>query len=266
MAKPKKLGLDYFPFDVDFFQDRKIKGLRGRYGETAVCIYQYLLCEVYRDKGYYLVFDDDLLDDLIDTFNKTEDFIQQVINYLCSRSLIDNTLFTSVKVITSHSIQKRYQMAKNQKGYKENTVDVEGAYWILSVDETLDCINVTQKHNNSEKNKDISEKKDSNFEKKTTKESKEKKIKEKQSKVNETLINRFGDVRQKLHEKFVSTTYSAWFSDLELVSIDGILVELCVREKYSALVIEENYLSAINEIINEVYGGNYEVKILWRHE
>lgn len=38
MSRPQKKGLDYFPFDVDFFDDKKIKVLKGRYGADGVHI------------------------------------------------------------------------------------------------------------------------------------------------------------------------------------------------------------------------------------
>ena len=32
MASPNKMGLDYFPFDVDFFNDEKIVAISGEFG------------------------------------------------------------------------------------------------------------------------------------------------------------------------------------------------------------------------------------------
>lgn len=32
MARPNKMGLDYFPFDVDFFNDEKIVAISGEFG------------------------------------------------------------------------------------------------------------------------------------------------------------------------------------------------------------------------------------------
>ena len=58
MARPKKSGLSYFPLDVDFFEDPKIKILRARYGRDGIVFYIYLLCEIYR-QGYYIQVDDD---------------------------------------------------------------------------------------------------------------------------------------------------------------------------------------------------------------
>ena len=58
LARPKKSGLSYFPLDVDFFEDPKIKILRARYGRDGIMFYIYLLCEIYK-QGYYIQVDDD---------------------------------------------------------------------------------------------------------------------------------------------------------------------------------------------------------------
>ena len=53
MARPRKEGMDYFSFDVDFFTgSKKIKILKARYGADGIVIYLYLLCEIYKN-GYY---------------------------------------------------------------------------------------------------------------------------------------------------------------------------------------------------------------------
>ena len=59
MARPQKEGLEYFSLDVDFFSDRKIKILKGRFGADGITYYLYLLCEIYKGHGYYLEVDED---------------------------------------------------------------------------------------------------------------------------------------------------------------------------------------------------------------
>ena len=117
MARPMKNGLTYFPFDVDFFTDKKIKRLRAKYGADGIAVYMYLLCEIYRS-GYYIEYDEDLILDISDELNLSEGSTTQIMNYLLSRSLFDETLAKSVKVLTAASIQRRYQEAK--KGSKRD--------------------------------------------------------------------------------------------------------------------------------------------------
>ncbi len=53
MARPFKQGLDYFPIDVDIFDDAKIKELNFKYGYLGEIIYIRLLTLIYRN-GYYI--------------------------------------------------------------------------------------------------------------------------------------------------------------------------------------------------------------------
>lgn len=181
MARPMKYGLDYFPFDTNFFHDKKIRALRGKYGSDGVMVFQYIICEIYRDKGYYTELDEEFVLCMSDDLSLTEDSTRQIMNYLLSRSLLDCTLAKSVKVLTAKSIQRRFQEAK--KGLKRD-VEVKAEYWLLDESETLSFIKVRSEKDKSEKNSSKSEKNSSKSGIYSTKESKEKK-----SKVNESKEN-----------------------------------------------------------------------------
>lgn len=158
MARPLQNGLLYFPFDIDFFQDKKIKILRGRYGSDGVMVYIYLLCEIYKN-GYYIIADEDLILCLSDDLNISEASTRQIISFLLGRSLLceikDSTLAKPDTVLTAKSIQQRYQEAK--KGLKRDIV-VEAKYWLLKSDETLSFIKVRPEKSLSQKNNSKSEK------------------------------------------------------------------------------------------------------------
>ena len=180
MARPLKNGLDYFPFDVDFFSDRRIKRLRAAYGSEGVNIYIYLLCDIYH-RGYYTVYDEDLVLDIADVLGISANLATQVMNYLFSRSLlrvIEGKLAEPVKVITAESIQRRYQAAK--KGAKRD-IEVDAQFWVLDEDATESFIKVLPEKGFSRKNEDDSQKNNDENVNKSTKESK---IKE--SRVNES--------------------------------------------------------------------------------
>ena len=177
MARPKKQGLLYFSFDTDFFySDRRIKALRARFGNDGIVLYIWILCEAYKDKGYYLIHDDDCVDNMMTDLGLTEGFIKQVMEYLASRSLLTqiSTLASPVTIITSPGIQKRYQEA--MKGQKR-AIEIKEEIWLLSKEETASFIKVTQNEAISEKNPSISEKN-------LLKEKKGKESKVKENKVN----------------------------------------------------------------------------------
>ena len=57
MARPTKKGLDYFPFDVDFFEDEKIAAISGEFGLKGEIVAVKLLCAIYRN-GYFILWSD----------------------------------------------------------------------------------------------------------------------------------------------------------------------------------------------------------------
>ena len=140
MARPKKSGLSYFPLDTDFFEDNKIRILKARSGNDGMILYIYLLCGIYKE-GYYMQVDDDFEYILSDDLGMDQNKAKQVLNFLLSRSLFDNTLFQSDKVLTSAGIQRRFQLAIKERARK-NPITV-GRYWILSKEDTEPFIKCT---------------------------------------------------------------------------------------------------------------------------
>ena len=149
------------------------------------------------------------MDDAMDDLHLTEGFIEQVMTFLVSRSLLvkrtltnPDTIITIQKegdnrpqcelaeggngqeraeVITSPGIQKRYQEAV--KGRKRR-FEVNAEIWLLDEEETASCIKVANNKSFSKKNPDNSEKNMSKSKKNNAKESKVNKSKSNKSKSN----------------------------------------------------------------------------------
>ena len=155
MARPMKKGLDYFPFDVDFFSDRKIRRLQASFGNDGVAVYICLLCEIYNN-GYYIEYDEELAEDISAQLNIKYTLTTQILNYLFSRSLlllIECKLAVPVKVITAESVQRRYQAGKKSA---RRDIEVAAEFWVLKTDETESFIKVRpfseKSGNNPDKN------------------------------------------------------------------------------------------------------------------
>ena len=84
--------------------------------------------------------------------------VKQVLNFLLERSLFDDTLFQSDKVLTSAGIQRRYQAMVKARATK--TPITAERFWLLSEEETETFIKVNPSLNSSEKKSDFSEKKE----------------------------------------------------------------------------------------------------------
>ena len=172
LARPRKDGLDYFPLDVDLFEDYKIKILKARYGADGIILYLYLLCRIYR-QGYYMQVNEDFEYIISEDLKMSPDKVKQVLTFLLSRSLFDNTLFQSDAVLTSAGIQKRFQLAVKERA-KKNPIKT-GRYWLLKKEETEPFIKCTLFGDYSGKNENYSGKNPDKSREQSLKESKVKK-------------------------------------------------------------------------------------------
>lgn len=136
MARPRKLGLDYFPMDTDVFSNRKIRVLQARLGAEAVLFYLRLLCEIYDGNGYFLVCDPEFLAITADDIRVKEQTACEMLDQMAALGLFDRTLYESRKVLTSTGIQRRYQEAKRTAGSKKS-IPVDPELWLLPEEDTL---------------------------------------------------------------------------------------------------------------------------------
>ena len=119
MARTKE-GLDYFPLDIDFFDDEKILYVSAKCGLIGELIAIKLLARIYRH-GYFIDVDDDHVLLLSKKFGLTEPGqLQSVIDELIKRGFFDKAKYEKYHILTSHGIQKRYVEATKRR--KESDV------------------------------------------------------------------------------------------------------------------------------------------------
>lgn len=129
MARPKKNGFDYFPNDVNFYNDIKIRKLLKAKGATALCVYHCLLCSIYQN-GYYLEWDEDMPFIISELVGLDEDVVNESLEYCMKLGLFNSEQFSQYHVVTSASIQYRYmeiikQAKRKNKIEKYNLIEEE---------------------------------------------------------------------------------------------------------------------------------------------
>ncbi len=113
MARPLRIDLDFFPFDVGFFNDDKLDDVQNEYGPLGEVIYLRLLCLIYSDKGYYYRFEslDKLAGKIIRSIGNrwvhNKDYVAKIISYLAECNLFSKELMRD-NILTSVGIQRRY--------------------------------------------------------------------------------------------------------------------------------------------------------------
>lgn len=119
MARPLKNGLEYFPVDVDLFDDDKIFDLTSEFGPLGEVVYLRVLCLIYRN-GYYYKFQslDKLAALLVKSIGsrwvRDKQSVLQVIPFLAECNLLSSELMQE-NVLTSVGIQHRYLYATKRR-------------------------------------------------------------------------------------------------------------------------------------------------------
>ena len=115
MARPPKVGLDYFPLDVNFLNDLKTKKIVRSYGASAVAVALNVFINIYRDNGYYAECDDDFIFLIADELKLDEEYTKNVIKKMVEVDFFDKNLYENHKILTSIGIQNRYVLASGRR-------------------------------------------------------------------------------------------------------------------------------------------------------
>ncbi|WP_313386924.1 DUF4373 domain-containing protein [Chishuiella sp.] len=109
MARPKKVGLDYFPLDIDFFEDIKIRKLIKYLGSKSISIYTYMLCKIYKE-GYFIKWDTELPFIVSEATGSKEEYVNEVLKFCLKNHLFSEELYNKHNILSSKGIQERYKL------------------------------------------------------------------------------------------------------------------------------------------------------------
>lgn len=232
--RPRKEGMDYFPVDVDLFEDDKLFDVQNEFGPLGEVIYIRLLCLIYKN-GYYYKFEslDKLSAMLIKSIGnrwiRDRQTVKEVIPFLAKCNLFSPELMRE-NVLTSQSIQRRYQKATERR---QSTNSKE--YWLLE-ETSIPLINAPENPVNVDNNLVNVCNNSVNVSNNT--QSIEKQRKENKNKEEEMLIN---NARTKIDE---------WITaNMPLVSLDKL--KACNKASYKELDGLYEVLSVIKELAGQ---------------
>ena len=139
MARPRKTGLDYFPFDVDFFNDEKIEAISGEFGIKGEIVAIKLLAAIYRN-GYFIEWSEMLQMKMLKTLPSiSKELLVEIVQRLVRWNFFDEGLFNSDNVLTSRGIQRRYFEAM-----KRNSLSDSLPFLLVSVTKTRVSVTKTR--------------------------------------------------------------------------------------------------------------------------
>ena len=216
MARPVKLGLDYFPTDTDILKNIKIRKLIRKYRELGFVLYLQLLTDIYRN-SYFIELSDEYIFDLADQFHKRDKTILEMMDFMVEVDLFNKNL-RNILILTSPSIQKRYFTVK---GNSYNGLEKDLLYILIPL--------------STEKPPVISEE---------MPQSKVKERKGKESKENESinLIERESNARARENDQSLKAEWDQW--KMELLNDEDWCASL-VRYSGKGLAIIEHAFEAM---------------------
>lgn len=120
MARPIKKGIDYFPLDVTFLSDIKVRKIMKACGNSSISILISLLSNIYREQGYYVAWDSDTAFIVADEVGTSEGSVEEVVKKSVQVGFFNKSMFEKKKILTSKGIQERYKTAAYKK--KDNRI------------------------------------------------------------------------------------------------------------------------------------------------
>lgn len=115
MVRPMKQGLDYFPMDVSFTRDVKVRRVHMACGMESIGILVYLLSLIYRDQGYYEKWDEELCFLTAMDLHLEESLVDQVVQKAAQVGFFDGELLADWGILTSVGIQERFLAATRKR-------------------------------------------------------------------------------------------------------------------------------------------------------
>ncbi|MDR4968402.1 MAG: DUF4373 domain-containing protein [Acholeplasmataceae bacterium] len=143
MARPFKLGLQYFPLDINFFEDEKITDLNLMYGVMGEMVYIRLLTMIYAH-GYYLEMTTEqaakaLIKSIGNAWAPSVNDIERIILRAGANGLFDKELL-QMGVFTSKAIQRQFTLStRRRRGIAHQK------YWLLDQHTMLELSNFYKK-------------------------------------------------------------------------------------------------------------------------
>ncbi|WP_276806462.1 DUF4373 domain-containing protein [Bacteroides stercorirosoris] len=122
MSRIKKRGLDYFPLDIDFMQNRLVRRIMKREGDGVLATLVSAFSCIYGGEGYYVLTDALFYEDIsANLYQQTAADVKRILTLAAEYGIFDATLFRECGVLTSAEIQKQYLFSTKRR--KTSAID-----------------------------------------------------------------------------------------------------------------------------------------------
>ena len=148
MARPTKQGLDYFPLDVGFLQNVKVRRIMRACGIQSIPVLISLLANTYREEGYFLRWDNDMPFLIADELGVSEGAVIAVVDKATQVGFFNANMYEKYGVLTSDGIQKRFFEATARR----TSVRYDARFLLINVSDYKNVVNVYKNSINDDDN------------------------------------------------------------------------------------------------------------------
>lgn len=138
MARPIKQGLDYYPLDVGFLQDVKIRRIMRACGIQSIPVLISLLANIYRNDGYFLRWSPDMTFLIADELGVSEGAVTATVDKAVQVDFFNANMYECYGVLTSEGIQSRFFEAASRR----REVRYDARFLLINVNVYKNLVNV----------------------------------------------------------------------------------------------------------------------------
>lgn len=110
-------GIQYYPISVILFDEIYMGLIEARYGMKGIAIAMKLLCKIYKENGYYLLWGEEQCALFTNKVGKDacEEEMQGIVDILVEKGFFDKQSYEKQHVLTSIEIQKVWLEATKRR-------------------------------------------------------------------------------------------------------------------------------------------------------
>ena len=237
MARPQKIGLDYFPVDTNISDDDKIFYIESEHGIVGFGVFIKLLTKIY-DNSYFIEWNKFRQNVFARKFNVDINIVSDVVDVALECGLFDEKLYKNYTILTSSAIQNRYLKAVSRR----SNVDLVEEFCLIDINEhsniTLVGVNVYNNYDSALINVDIgTQRREQDSKEQESKE--EVHIVDAEAKQKNVEIFDYWQSKNELHtHKYLTETIKKQLNKLPLKKVDEVILAI---DRYLEILKDKNY-------------------------
>lgn len=138
MARPVKIGLDYFPLNTNIDADDKMELIESEFGSKGFAVVIKLFCKIYSDKGYYYDWTEKEKLLFAKRTGESVGLVDEIVKRSVKWGLFNESVFNQFHILTSAGIQSRFLEAVSRR----KRIEMFKEILLINVSEHENGINV----------------------------------------------------------------------------------------------------------------------------